>query len=120
MSEVSLARVSRNGPGKVWGGPKGGREGHMGSCTGAVLRFCRVTWLHGSSRSLGARRASTPGNLAILLSVTLGNSNVLPCVRTRATFRSFSNLNVHTNLQGSCEDGYSDSVGPGSGLRAAF
>ena len=113
-SEVSLAQWSRNSPGKVWGGPKGGCEGHLGSCTGAVLRFCHTTW---RSKSLGARPASTPGNLAILLSVSLGNSNVLPSVRTRATVKSFSNFNVHTNLPGLCEDVDSDSVGLGWGLR---
>ena len=111
--------MSRNSPGKVWGGPKGGREGYLGSRTGAVLRFCRTAWIHGSSKSVGARPASAPGHLAIL-SISLGNSNVLPSVRSRATVKSFSNFNVHTKFLGLCEDADSDSVGLGSGLRAAF
>lgn len=85
-----------------------------------VLRICRTAWILGSSQSLGARPASPPGNLAILLSISLGNSNVLPSVRRRATVKSFSNFNVHTKFPGLCEDEDSDSVGLGSGLRDAF
>lgn len=115
-----MAQLSRNSPGKVWGVPKGGCEGYLGSRTGAVLRICRTAWILGSSQSLGARPASPPGNLAILLSISLGNSNVLPSVRRRATVKSFSNFNVHTKFPGLCEDEDSDSVGLGSGLRDAF